>query len=148
MLCFSHIFSYFLCMKYVLPVLVIVALFMVLSCNTAKKNNEPVNVSYTSIAPSEAYRMLQEGDPLLLDVRTPGEYQERHVPGSVLIPLIELPARLAELDAYKESEILVLCRSGNRSRDASGILIRGGFKSVYNIEQGIIGWERSGYPVE
>lgn len=144
-------------MKHVVAFVFLLMPFFLLSCNTADKNREAENASqaaetsvalYTNISPDEAYGMLQEASPLLLDVRTTGEYEDLHVPGSLLIPLDELSSRLAELDAYKESDILVMCRSGNRSRTASEILVRNGFKAVYNIQQGITGWERSGYPVE
>ena len=91
--------------------------------------------------------MLEKGEPLLLDVRTPGEYALQHVPGSVLIPLNQLPSRLEEIDDYKNRDVLVLCRSGNRSRAASQILVDAGFTNVYNIDRGIIGCTLDGFPV-
>ncbi len=103
---------------------------------------------YVTITPVEAHSLLIEGDPLLLDVRTRGEYEAQHVPGSVLIPLNELPSRLEEIADYKELDVLVMCRSGNRSRAASQILVDAGFTSVYNIDRGIIGWVKEGFPVE
>lgn len=101
---------------------------------------------YTTILPAEAQAMMEEGEPLLLDVRTPGEYAAQHVPGSVLIPLNELSSRLGEIADYKTRDILVICRSGNRSRVASEILTEAGFTNVYNIDRGILGWAQSGLP--
>lgn len=103
---------------------------------------------YVTITPEEARAKLETGEPLLLDVRTRGEYAAQHVPGSLLIPLNELTNRLDELADYKTRDVLVLCRSGNRSRAASGILTDAGFTSVFNIDGGIIGWAREGFPVE
>lgn len=102
---------------------------------------------YVTITPTEAHAMLEKGAPLLLDVRTPGEYALQYVPGSVLIPLNQLPSRLEEIDDYKNRDVLVLCRSGNRSRAASQILVDTGFTNVYNIDRGIIGWTLDGFPV-
>lgn len=103
---------------------------------------------YVTITPVESYSMLEEGDPLLLDVRTRGEYAAQHVPGSLLIPLNELSSRLEEIADHKGRDVLVICRSGNRSRAASQILVDAGFTSVYNIDRGIIGWVQEGFPVE
>lgn len=69
------------------------------------------------------------------------------MPGSLLIPLNELADRLEEIDSYKTRDILVICRSGNRSRAASQILVDAGFTNVYNIDRGIIGWVQGGFPV-
>jgi len=106
------------------------------------------DTGFTTIPPAEAHAMMEEGTPILLDVRTRGEYADRHVPGSVLIPLNELSSRLGELSDDKTRDILVICRSGSRSRAASQILVEAGFTSVHNIDRGIIGWERDGFPLE
>jgi len=91
--------------------------------------------------------MLEKGEPLLLDVRTPGEYADRHVPVSLLIPPNELSDRLGEIADHKKRDILVICRSGNRSCATSQILEDAGFTNVYNIDRGIIDWAQDGFPV-
>jgi rhodanese-related sulfurtransferase len=64
-------------------------------------------------------------DPIVLDVRTPEEYQAEHVEGALNIPVQELPQRLGELGA-PGPEVLVYCRSGNRSASAVTLLQRAG----------------------
>ena len=93
-----------------------------------------------SISPEEAQKRLKSGeDVILLDVRTPGEYAENHIPGSVLIPVDELE-KCAETELPDKSKVLfVYCRSGNRSTAASNILTELGYKKVYNLG-GIIDW--------
>jgi glyoxylase-like metal-dependent hydrolase (beta-lactamase superfamily II)/rhodanese-related sulfurtransferase len=88
--------------------------------------------------------------PLLLDVREPDEYTGflGHVPGSVLVPLGELRDRLAEIESHRGRSIVTICRSGNRSLFAAGILIEAGFAGVSSMAGGTEAWHQSGYPIE
>ena len=78
------------------------------------------------------------GDYLLLDVRTPEEYDAGHIEGALLIPHTELSDRLDELTGY--DKILVYCASGNRSVAASQILVDAGFAQVYELAAGYSSW--------
>ena len=75
---------------------------------------------------------------ILLDVRTPEEYKEGHIPGSVSIPLAALPARYSELGA-SDTPLFVHCLSGGRSGQAVSFLKRAGYTNVKNIG-GINAW--------
>jgi len=88
--------------------------------------------------------------PLLLDVREADEFRGElgHVPGSVLIPLKELPARAAELTALKDREIVTICRSGVRSTTAAAILTALGFEHVSNMRGGMLDWNDAGLALE
>ena len=66
--------------------------------------------------------------PIVLDVRTPEEFQAEHVEGALNIPVQELPQRLGELGA-PGPEVLVYCRSGNRSANAVTLLQRAGHRA-------------------
>ena len=103
---------------------------------------------FKNIAPKAASEMLAKKKPFLLDVRTPNEYFDAPLSGATLIPLQQLADRVGELDSLKEKPILVYCRSGNRSIPASQILIKNGFKKIYNLQSGIIGWMKEKLPVE
>lgn len=87
-------------------------------------------------------RMESNKSTILLDVRTPPEFAGPlgHIGGAILIPVQELQARVGELDKHKDSEIIVICRSGNRSRTASEILLRHGFKAT-NVLGGMRAWK-------
>jgi len=97
------------------------------------------------ISAQEAYQLFQE-DIFVLDVRTPEEYQEAHLPGAILIPLDQLETRTSELP--RNEPILVYCRSGNRSAQAQSLLLGAGFSDIYNLDSGINSWIQSGYEVE
>ena len=77
--------------------------------------------------------------PFILDVREPNEYQICRIPGSVLIPLAQLPQRLAELPA-KDVEFFVHCKMGGRSAKAVKLLQEHGFTRARNFEGGILAW--------
>jgi len=106
------------------------------------------------VMPQEAARrMAAEGaaKPFLLDVREPFEFSGpmgRHAPGAKLIPLQQLPSRLAELPKDPDVEVLVLCKSGGRSVRACAFLISQGRRRVFNVAGGTDGWVRAGLPVE
>ncbi len=107
-----------------------------------------VEASYTELSASESYEFITDRSPLILDVRTFREFQSGHLQGAKLIPVQELQNRLHELESDKENDIVVYCRSGNRSTVASKILIDAEFKRIYNVRSGIIGWNRASLPIE
>jgi rhodanese-related sulfurtransferase len=76
---------------------------------------------------------------LLLDVREDVEYMVSNL-GGQHIPLGQLNSRLKELEEYKKTEIVVLCRSGNRSSQAASFLKKNGFEEVKNLQGGIKKW--------
>ena len=107
--------------------------------------------SYNNISPDKAKDMIKSGgaELLLLDVRTPGEYKgEGHLKNSVLIPINVLEAKVGEISAYKDKDVVVYCAVGGRSAKASAILSEKGFKKIYNMTGGIKEWKRLGYAVE
>lgn len=86
-------------------------------------------------------------ETLLLDVRTPAEYAQAHVEGSLLIPVQDLAAKIHELSEHKEKEILVICRSGNRSFTAAAMLKEKGFEQSFNVAGGVMSWYQAGLPL-
>ena len=87
----------------------------------------------------ELKKRLDAGDDVfVLDVREPNEYQICRIPGSVLIPLGELPRRYAELPDDKD--IVAICKVGGRSARATDFLQSVGMKRVKNLRGGIIDW--------
>jgi rhodanese-related sulfurtransferase len=85
--------------------------------------------------------------PVLVDVRTPGEYASGHVAGAVNIPVDELAGRLQELEQFRQGDVYLICRSGGRSARAAASLTASGFDTV-NVEGGTAAWIGAGLPVE
>lgn len=104
------------------------------------------NAQYRDVTIAEAEKLMERSDTYLLDVRTQEEYNEAHLEGAKLLPVSELESRLPELEIARDKEIIVYCRSGNRSTKASEILSKHGYK-VANVEGGITAWQAAGKPV-
>ena len=93
----------------------------------------------TEITSVELKQRLDRGDNLtLVDVREPNEYQINRIPGTVLIPLGDIPKRYSELDP--DAEIVVHCKMGGRSAKAVNLLREKGFDRVQNLKGGILAW--------
>lgn len=102
-----------------------------------------------TVSPSEAEAVLvDDGDAVLLDIRTPEEHAEARIGGSENIDFYEadFTDQLAALD--RDGTYVVYCRSGNRSGQAMEIFRDLGFNEVYEIDGGIINWYDSGYAVD
>ena len=105
--------------------------------------------TYKLVSPKETQGLVhQDSTVLLLDVRTPEEYNNDlgHVAATMLIPVQELEKRLTELEPYKGKTIIAICRSGNRSGKAAELLTRHGFTAM-NMEGGMIRWNEERLPV-
>ena len=102
-----------------------------------------------SVSPNELLALRSEtAAPLLLDVRTAQEFQGGHVPGAINVPHTELTARLGEIEAARESGIVVYCESGRRAVAAADVLVGAGFEDVRHLEGDMSGWRAAGLPVE
>lgn len=84
---------------------------------------------------------------LVLDVRTPAEYAEGHLPGAVNIPHTELGARIGELEDARDRDIVVYCRSGGRSAQALETLGKSGFKRILHLKGDYARWSEEKRPV-
>jgi rhodanese-related sulfurtransferase len=84
-------------------------------------------------------RLAEDGaHVVLLDVREPYEYIEGLIPGAVLIPMNDIPARMGELD--KGDEIVVYCAHGIRSWQVAAYLMHNGFANVKHLADGFAAW--------
>ncbi len=84
-------------------------------------------------------------DVILLDVREDDEFKAGHIPGAEWIPLGQLSSRLNELP--KDKTIVAVCRSGNRSGQATELLRQNGF-DAHNMQGGMNSWVQAGFDVE
>jgi len=97
-----------------------------------------------NVSNTDAQKVIDAG-AVILDVRTPAEFEGGIIAGAQNIPLDELPAAVGTLD--KGKPVLLYCATGNRSVTAMQILQQAGFKKVYNLTAGIAGWAQAGLTV-
>lgn len=84
-------------------------------------------------------------DAFLLDVREPDEWTAGHAPGAVHLPMMEVPARMAEVPT--DAEVVVVCRSGGRSGQVTSYLMGNGWDNVRNLDGGMQSWAAAGRDV-
>jgi rhodanese-related sulfurtransferase len=124
----------------VLAIVLIAAVFFFFTSN----NSGNVQALAKEITPAEASQYQKDG-ALMLDVREPDEWNAGHIPGAVLVPLGDLPSRLNEVP--KDKEIVVVCRSGNRSATGRDTLLNAGYPKVTSMSGGMNQWTAAGLPV-
>ena len=121
---------------YFIILLMFVSLFCVSACAMNNKNAtaSSANKTYTQISQDVAKDMiLKDGNLVIVDVRTKGEYEAGHIPGAILIPNESITDRKPEHLPDMNQVILVYCRSGNRSKQAAQKLANIGYKKVYEF---------------
>lgn len=97
--------------------------------------------SVKSVTPSEANDFISEENPVILDVRTPQEFAVGHIEGAINLPVGQLDEAIAqEFIGGLDTPVLVYCKSGIRSLNASKILVKMGYDNVRNLSGGIDKW--------
>lgn len=104
-----------------------------------------------TIEPKPAFEFIQKNrrssDFVVLDIRTPQEFQNGHIEGAINIDY-RSPTFGADLDRLEKTKTyFVYCRIGRRSGDAIGIMIRKGFTSIYRTPGDIVAWRAAGLPL-
>jgi rhodanese-related sulfurtransferase len=101
------------------------------------------------ITATELAQRIEAGSPpFVLDVRSPQEYAQGHIPGAVNIPYDVLSARVSELGLTKSEEIVVLCQVGRRAQLAESTLREIGFTNVRDLEGHWQAWQAARLPSE
>ncbi|WP_420933756.1 rhodanese-like domain-containing protein [Alteromonas sp. A081] len=91
---------------------------------------------------------IASNDWLLIDVRSPEEYANGHIPGAINIPHKSIDEYISELQEHKDKPIILYCHSGRRARLAMKVLQEHDFTDVMHLEGDMLGWNEAGYAVE
>ena len=90
--------------------------------------------------------MTAEVPPVILDVRTPQEYEAGHVPGAINVPHKAFGGRLAEVLSFRDREVVLYCERGKRSAMTEVVLREAGFTSVSHLQGHMVEWRRQQLP--
>ncbi|QJR80107.1 rhodanese-like domain-containing protein [Alteromonas pelagimontana] len=85
---------------------------------------------------------------LLIDVRSPAEYQKGHIPGAINIPHSEIQHYVSQLQDHKNTPVIIYCRSGRRAQLAIETLKAADFSDLSHLEGDMMGWYDTGLPVD
>jgi rhodanese-related sulfurtransferase len=103
----------------------------------------------TGITRDDLLKQMQEGNsPLIVDVRSQGEYDRDHLPGAVHISFYSIGSGLREIGFSKKDPVVLYCEHGPRSGIAGFTLKVLDYERVYSLEGHMKGWRTEGYPVE
>lgn len=136
-------------MKKILTIFILAAAITTAGCSGAGNNQTETTTqpsqnmesveegTFANVDVDEAKKLIEQGITVV-DVRTPQEFAEGHIPEAKLIPLQEIETRLNEFS--QDEQYLIVCRSGNRSAQASEILVQNGMKHINNMTGGMNEW--------
>ena len=119
-------------------ILFLLMAMLLTACGQRKENGQ--EAVYMNITAQEAREIMDtEEGYIILDVRTQEEYEEKHIPGAILIPDYEIKERAEQALTDKDQLLLVYCRSGRRSKLAAEALVELGYTNIKEFG-GIIDW--------
>lgn len=127
--------------KYKTAVMIAFTFFILLGCREKSESQQLLSIAAFD------EKLSSTSNKILLDVRTPAEYQEGHLPDATLIDIKrdDFTAQINKLD--KGKPVFVYCAAGIRSEKAAAILHAQGFKEVYDLDGGFNAWKDAGKPV-
>lgn len=141
--------------QYILPIVgiaILVVLGFTFGFNSPEDNHHDNEMmEHYEIAPGHVVQKIQGNESfVLLDVRTPEEYEEIHIEGARLLPVDQISAEsLADIglgENAKDQEIVIYCRSGARSKIAYDLMTSLGYTNLKSVAGGMIHWQEDGYP--
>jgi len=127
-------------MKNIIVILAIVGILFISFKYFVSNESGEGSHNYHKISPKQAKEMMEHEDVIILDVRREDEYKSGHIKNAVLVPNETIGDEPLKEVKDLNKKILVYCRSGRRSKDASYKLLNIGYKNVYDFG-GIIDWE-------
>jgi len=122
--------------------------YLVINEITSQPFNQQSNPPTMSITAKELHESINsERKSVLIDVRTPAEYGEIHIEGSLLMPLDRLDATAVKNISKDVDSCVLICRSGKRSANAMEKLLSAGCERLQILEGGVNAWHEAGFPV-
>lgn len=132
-----------ICQRLLMGLMLVVLAVPLLGCGSpADSNTKPaeqtIKQEVQEVSMEEAMTAWRSKTAEFIDVRTPEEFKEGHVPGAILLPLAELENRLTEIP--KDKKVMLICRSGNRSAKANLTLQKHGYMNTVSVKGGMTEW--------
>ncbi len=103
----------------------------------------------TSVTRDELLTLMRNGAaPLIVDVRSQGEYERDHVPGALHISFYTIGSGLEEIGFSKKDPVVLYCEHGPRSGFAGMTLFLSGYENIYSLDGHMKGWRKNEFPIE
>ncbi|WP_108126454.1 rhodanese-like domain-containing protein [Saccharospirillum mangrovi] len=99
------------------------------------------------VTPQQATTLINTKDAKVVDLRTKDEFRKGHLPGAINIPSRDFANRMSELSAYKETPIILVCKTGTSAGASGALLNKAGFKQLHKLRGGVLEWQNSSLPL-
>ncbi|WP_018983320.1 rhodanese-like domain-containing protein [Salinimonas chungwhensis] len=131
-------------MKSVITFTILIILMFLSGCDSQAVQAKPVAQDTASFL----MKKVQNDEWLLIDVRSPQEFAQGHIPGAINMPHNEITVFIEQLEGEQPKPIVVYCRSGRRAMLAAEILKKNNFPDVRHLEGDMMGWSAAGLPID
>ncbi len=101
----------------------------------------------SSVRPQQAVMLINRKNAVVVDVRDKKEFESGHIVDSINIPLAKLKQRITELKKHKEKPVVVVCKLGQHSGEATKMLIEAGHSEVFKLSGGVTEWKSQSLPL-
>ena len=99
------------------------------------------------VGPTDATRLINSEDAVVVDVRGEGEYRQGHIINALNIPEAQIASQAGRLQKYRDRPLITVCRTGQLSARAAAALKREGFENVQTLAGGLHAWEGASLPL-
>ena len=96
---------------------------------------------------TQAIKLINEQDAIILDIRAMADFNQGHIINAVNIPLNSLKKQLNQIQKYKDSPVIVSCKTGAQASMACKTLKENDFNQVYNLSGGMLSWQNANMPI-
>lgn len=127
--------------------LVLVLLFVIILFMLIKILLTDLIQGGSHIDATEATRLINREDAIVLDIRDSAEFTQGHIISAVNIPFADLSNQINKLDQYRNKPVIICCRTGMTAGTAIGILKKSGIEKIYRLKGGIDGWKHANLPL-
>lgn len=101
-----------------------------------------------SVTTSEATRLMNHNEALVVDIREQKEYAEGHIAGALNVPMSTFEKRASELEKHKDKPVIIVCKMGSTAGSVAKSLKKRGFAQVVRMAGGMMEWNSSGLPTK
>ncbi len=111
---------------------------------------DPIRNHFSTVRSVSALQLPQllREDAVIVDVSEPNEFKKGHIPKSLNIPLKKLNDQIDTFKKKKVTNVIIACRTGNRSSAAARVLTKHGFENVFTLSGGLLSWEKENLPMD
>jgi rhodanese-related sulfurtransferase len=100
-----------------------------------------------ALSPQQVTQKINNEDAKVLDIRAKDEFNKGHLPNAINIPARDVQKRVSELASYKDTPLILICKTGTTAGATGSILAKEGFTKLFKLRGGIMDWQGSNLPL-